>query len=120
MGTSIAQVREGMRRSRMRAAHEIAKREHTLMAVAGSAVLGLAEAKGHRLPAIAGIDGTVVFGTVALVMADHVGGSGGRMLQSVADGLLSIGSYKMGRAVGGMPIAGAGDAAAMDALLSTS
>jgi hypothetical protein len=42
------------------------------------------------------------------------------MLQSLADGWLAIGSYKMGRAVGGAAIAGAdgSDAAAMDALLS--
>jgi hypothetical protein len=120
MANSIAQVREGLRRSRMRTQQELAKREHTLLAVTASATLGLAEAKGHKLPQVFGIDGTIVFGTVALFAAEHMGGSSGRMLQSLADGWLAIGSYKMGRAVGGAAIAGAdgSDAAAMDALLS--
>ena len=96
-----------MRRTRMRTQTELAKREHTLLAVTASATLGLAEAKGHKLPMVFGIDGTIVFGTVALFAAEHMGGSSGRMLQSLADGWLAIGSYKMGRAVGGAAIAGA-------------
>lgn len=115
---ALMKAREIARRSRSRAAVEIAKREHTLFSVTSAAVLGVAEAKGHRLPSILGLDGTVVFGTLALVLSDSVGGSAGRALQSTADGLLAIGAYKMGRAVGGAAISGT-DASAMDALLST-
>lgn len=118
---ALAKVRESARRTRMRAAHEIAKREHTLVSTTMAAALGLAEAKGHKLPAVVGVDGTIVFGSLALMLADNVGGGTGRMLQSAADGLLAIGAYKLGRAVGGAAISGASeDAAAMDALLSAS
>jgi hypothetical protein len=98
---------------------EIAKRENTLVSVTASAILGVAEAKGHKLPAVCGVDGTVVFGAIALVAAPTVGGQMGRILQSLADGWLAIGAYKMGRAVGGAAISGT-DASAMDALLSAS
>lgn len=120
MSTALTKARETYRRSRMRAANEIAKREHTLFAVSASAALGLAEAKGHKLPVVMGLDGTIVFGTLALLVADNMGGSNGRVLQSLADGLLSIGAYKMGRSVGGAAISGIDDGAAMDALLSAS
>jgi hypothetical protein len=116
---ALSKAREIARRSRHRAATEIAKREHTLFQVTASAILGVAEAKGHKLPTVLGLDGTVVFGTIALLAADNVGGSTGRAVQSLADGLLAIGAYKMGRAVGGAAISGT-DATAMDALLSAS
>jgi hypothetical protein len=117
---SIAQMRTGMQRARMRTQHELAKREHTLLSTTAAAALGVAEAKGHKLPSIWGLDGTIVAGTVALIAADKMSGGGARMLQSFADGMLAIGAYKMGRSVGGAAIAGASDdAAAMDALLST-
>jgi hypothetical protein len=122
MASEIERVRQNMKQSRMRYGHEIAKREHTLLAVAASALLGIAEAKGHKLPTVLDVDGTLVFGTIALIAADQVGGSGSRFLQSLADGWLSIGAYKMGHTVGGKPLAeGLGavsDARAMDAFLS--
>lgn len=114
MANSLASVRETMRRSRVRAQHELAQREHTLIALTAAAALGLAEAKGHRLPQVFGIDGTIVFGVVSVFAAEAMGGGMGRTFQSVGDGLLCIGSYKMGRAVGGMPIQGIGSAGADD------
>lgn len=116
--TALVKARETARRGRARAAQEIAKREHTLVSVTASAILGVAEAKGHKLPSIFGLDGTVVFGTAALLAADAAGGSTGRTLQSLADGLLAIGAYKMGRAVGGSAISGASDSEAIEAVLS--
>ena len=118
--TALAKAREGARRSRSRAAQEIAKREHTLFSVTGAAILGVAEAKGHKLPTVFGLDGTVVVGTAALLFSDAAGGSAGRVLQSLADGFLAIGAYKMGRAVGGAAISGAGDAESLEAVLSAS
>jgi hypothetical protein len=111
------------RRSRMRAAHEIAKREHTMYSTLAAAVLGIAEAKGHNLPSVFGLDGTIVAGTAALLLSEHSSSSTGRMLQSFADGMLAIGAYKMGRSVGGKAISGvgsAGDVAAIEAVLSAS
>lgn len=118
--SSLTKYREIAHRSRMRAAAEIAKREHTLASTTAAAVLGVAEAKGHKLPMVMGVDGTIVAGVAALMLADSVGGSTGRMLQSLADAALAIGSYKLGRAVGGAAIAGVDDASAMDAVLSAS
>lgn len=118
--SALVKARETARRSRSRAASEIAKREHTLFSVTGAAILGVAEAKGHKLPSVFGLDGTVVVGTAALMFADAAGGSAGRMLQSLADGFLAIGAYKMGRAVGGAAISGAGDSEALEAVLSAS
>lgn len=118
-GHALAKAKEVARRGRMRAANEIAKREHTMYSSAAAAILGVAEAKGHHLPSVMGLDGTIVFGTVALMMADGVGGSTGRMLQSFADGMLAIGLYKMGRSVGGAAISGVGsDAKAIEAVLA--
>ena len=108
-----------MRRSRMRAQHELAQREHTLVAITAAATLGLAEAKGHKLPQVFGIDGTIVFGTISVFASEAIGGSMGRVAQSVGDGLLAIGAYKLGRAVGGQAISGTGDdIAAFEAHLS--
>lgn len=117
---ALSKARELARRSRTRANHEIAKREHTLFSVTAASILGVAEAKGHKLPTVLGLDGTLVFGTVALLMSEQAGGSTGRMLQSFADGMLAIGAYKMGRSVGGKAIEGAGDTSAIEAVLSAS
>lgn len=123
MGHSLMKARDLARRSRIRAAHEIAKREHTMYSTLASAVLGMAEAKGHTLPSVFGLDGTIVAGTAALLLSEHSSSSTGRMLQSFADGMLAIGAYKMGRTVGGKSISGLGEAsdvAAIEAVLSAS
>lgn len=116
--TSLVKARELARRSRTRAAHEIAKREHTMYSTLAAAVLGVAEAKGHNLPQVFGLDGTIVAGTAALLLSEHSSSSTGRMLQSFADGMLAIGAYKMGRTVGGKSISGLGDVEALEAVLS--
>lgn len=121
MASELERVRMNMRHSRMRYGQEIAKREHTLFAVAASAALGMAEAKGHKLPKMLDVDGTIVFGTLALMGAAHMGGRSGTFLQSLADGWLAIGAYKIGTKVGGkdsISVDGLSDAASMDALLS--
>lgn len=90
-----------------------------MYSITAASILGVAEAKGHKLPSVMGLDGTIVVGTAALLLADSAGGSTGRILQSLADGLLAIGAYKMGRAVGGQAISGAGDdASAIEAVLA--
>lgn len=109
MASSLVAVRETMRRSRLRAQHELAAKEHTIMAVTVAATLGLAEGKGHRLPSVFGIDGTIVVGTISLIVSDMIGGGASRFAQSVGDGLLAIGAYKMGRSVGGAAIGGVED-----------
>jgi hypothetical protein len=113
---ALMKAREIARRTRLRASSEISKREHTMYATLASAVLGVAEAKGHSLPQVFGLDGTIVAGTAALLLADHSSSNTGRMLQSFADGMLAIGAYKMGRAVGGKAIGGLGDASDVQAL----
>jgi hypothetical protein len=116
--TSLMKARELARRSRARASQEIAKREHTMYSTLAAAVLGVAEAKGHRLPEVFGLDGTIVAGTAALLLSEHSGSSSGRMLQSFADGMLAIGAYKFGRTVGGKSVGGVDDVAAIEAVLS--
>lgn len=121
MAHSLAKARDLARASRIRAAREIAKREHTMYSTLAAGVLGMAEAKGHQLPMVFGLDGTLVAGTAALLLSEHSGSRTGRMLQSLADGLLAIGAYKMGRSVGGKAISGLGEAsdvAAIEAVLS--
>jgi hypothetical protein len=116
--TALSKARELARRSRTRASHEIAKREHTMYSTLAAAVLGVAEAKGHPLPQVFGLDGTIVAGTAALLLADSAGSGTSRLLQSFADGMLAIGAYKMGRSVGGKAISGiAGDVEAIEAVL---
>ena len=122
MASELERVRANMRQSRMRYGAEIAKREQTLFAVAASTALGIAEAKGHKLPTVLDVDGTIVFGTLALMGASHMGGRSGVFLQSLADGWLAIGAYKMGQKVGGassIKLEGVSDAHSMDALLSS-
>jgi hypothetical protein len=116
--TALSKARELARRSRVRASHEIAKREHTMYATLASAILGVAEAKGHKLPQVFGLDGTIVAGTAALLLSDNAGAGMQRLLQSFGDGMLCIGAYKMGRSVGGAAISGAGDVEAIEAVLS--
>lgn len=119
--TALVKAREIARRSRARASVEIAKREHTMFAALASSILGVCEAKGHPLPEVVGLDGTLVVGTVSVLLADAAGGGFGRILQSVGDGFLSIGAYKMGRHFGGQAIKGvAGDIEAIEAVLSSS
>lgn len=123
MASAIERLRASQRSSRARYGEIIAKREHTLYSTAAAAGLGIAEARGHKLPQIMGFDGTVTIGVAALVASNAVGGNGGRMLQSLADAMLAIGSYKMGLSVGAQPaVKGAAEdqARAMDALLSSS
>src|SRR4029077_1564432 len=120
---SLVKARDLARRSRIRAAHEIAKREHTMYSTVAAGILGMAEAKGHTLPQVFGLDGTIVAGTAALLLSEHSSSSTGRMLQSFADAMLAIGAYKMGRTVGGKSISGLGSASdvqAIEAVLSAS
>lgn len=119
--TALAKAREMARRSRSRASHEIAKREHTMYATLAAGILGVAEAKGHYLPQVFGLDGTIVAGTAALLLAENAGGGTRRLMQSFGDGMLAIAAYKMGRSVGGNAIKGAGDdndAEAIETVLS--
>jgi uncharacterized protein (DUF2062 family) len=124
--SQIERIRHAQRASRARYGEIIAKREHTLYSSAAAAAIGVAEARGHKLPVIMGWDGTITVGVAALVGANMVNsGSGQRMLQSLADAMLAIGSYKLGVANGAKDLVapamkGVGDAAAMDALLSSS
>lgn len=118
--TALTKARELARRSRTRANHELAKREHTMYATLASAILGVAEAKGHPLPQVFGLDGTIVAGTAALMLADNASGGTQRLLQSFGDGMLAIGAYKMGRSVGGKAIGSlGGDVEALEAVLET-
>jgi hypothetical protein len=120
-GTSIVAARERYARARLRVAHEVQRRKHTMTAVAISGALGMAEAKGKRLPELMGMDGTVWGGVAALIAGEYLGGDTGKIMQSVADGLLSVGAWKLGRAAGGSAVKGAEeDAKAFDALLAAS
>lgn len=117
--TALVKARDLARRSRVRAGHEIAKREHTMYSTLAAAILGVAEAKGHPLPEVFGLDGTIVAGTAAVLLAGNAGGGTQRLLQSFGDGMLAIGAYKMGRSVGGKAIGGiGGDVEAIEAVLS--
>ena len=89
-----------------------------MFSITAASILGVCEAKGHKIPAVMGLDGTIVAGAAALFLADSVGGSNGRILQSFADGMLAIGAYKMGRAVGGAAISGADESEAFEAVLA--
>lgn len=114
--TALVKARELARRSRTRAAVEIAKREHTMYSITAATILGICEAKGHKLPSLLGVDGTIVAGAAALLIAENAGGQTARIMQSFADGMLAIGAYKMGRHVGGAAIAGVGSASDSEAL----
>jgi len=111
-------ARELARNSRRRAAAEILKREHTMYSTLSAAILGIAEGKGHNLPSVFGLDGTIVAGTAAVLLADTASGGMSRILQSFGDGMLAIGAYKMGRSVGGKAISGVSDTQAIEAVLA--
>jgi hypothetical protein len=125
--SALDRLRHSQQSARARYGQIIAKREHTMYSSAAAAALGVAEARGHMLPKIAGIDGTWTVGIGALVAANMVGNQGGagRMLQSLADAMLAIGSFKLGLRVGyeapKEATKGIGEvsAQAMDALLSS-
>lgn len=124
-GHSIVKAREAQRSMRRRIAHEVQQRQHTAAATFAAGLVGVYEAKNGPLPGIAGLDGTIVYGFGSLLAADYLGGNAGRIAQSVADGLLSIGVYKYARAfVKSPPDVSRGigdvsaDARAMDALLA--
>lgn len=91
-----------------------------MYSIAAASALGVAEAKGHTLPSVMGLDGKVVAGVAAMLIGENMGGSGGRALQSIADGLLAIAAYQMGRMVGGKPMSGVSgsDVSALEAVLS--
>jgi len=128
MAHSIVKAREANRNMRRRIAMEVEKREHTFTAFLVAGAVGVYEANnGKALPGVGNVDGTLVLGAGALLAGEYIGGRGGRIAQSVADGLLSIASYKYAKqfakmsppAVQGIGDAGA-DARAMDALLASS
>jgi hypothetical protein len=128
MGHSIVRAREAHKAMRRRIAMEVQQREHTAAACIVAGLVGVYEARNHAsLPGVFGIDGAVVFGAASLLAGEYIGGRGGRIAQSVADGLLSVGSYKYAKAFSksGLPKTsseGVGDinadARAMDALLA--
>lgn len=114
-------ARERYARARLRVTHEIQRRKHTMTAVTVCGALGLADAKGHKIPSYFGLDGEAWAGVAALVGGEYIGGQSGKILQSVADGLLSVAAWKLGRSAGGKPAQGtAEDAKAFDALLAAS
>lgn len=118
---ALAKARETARRAGTRARHLMAQREHTMYSTIAATVIGMAEAKGNRLPEVFGLDGTIVAGVAALLVADSTGGGMQRVMQSFGDGMLAIGAYKMGRSFGGKPISGVGaasDVQAIEAVLS--
>jgi hypothetical protein len=120
-GHSLVSARERYARARLRVGHEVQRRKHTMTAVAICGALGVAEAKGKHLPEFMGLDGSVWSGVAALIAGEYLGGGTGKIMQSVADGLLSVGAFKLGRAAGGNPVKGAEeDAKAFDALLAAS
>lgn len=128
-GHSIVKAREAHRNMRRRIAAEVEKREHTFTAFLVAGAVGMYEAKYHTpIPGTMGnLDGTLVLGGAALIASEYIGGRGARIAQSVADGLLSIASYKYAKEFTKMNLPAAGavgdvqaDARAMDALLASS
>lgn len=123
MAHSIVKAREAHKNMRRRIAAEVEKREHTFTAFLVAGATGVYEARNKPLE-VMGLDGTLVYGFGALLAGEYVGGRGGRICQSVADGLLSIAAYKYGKAFGkaGVPAVGdaGADARAMDALFAAS
>lgn len=116
---ALAKARTIAMRTRSRAAHEIAKREHTMYSAMAALCLGVAEAKGHKLPQVFGMDGTIVAGIAALILADNSSSGTNRLLQSFGDGMTAIGAYKIGRHFGGSAIGGVGgDVEAIEAVLA--
>ena len=115
-------ARERYARARLRIGHEIQRRKHTMTAVVFCGGLGLAEAKGKKIPTIYGLPGESVAGVGALIAGEYVGGSSGKILQSLADGLLCVASWKIGQMAGKQAMVSGTpeDAHAFDALLAAS
>lgn len=132
MAHSIVKARQAHANMRRRIAQEVQQREHSFTAFCVAAGVGVYEAKNKALPTpMNGVDGTLIYGFASLLLGEQVGGRGGRILQSCADGLLSIAAYKHAKAMtlgkqveqlSGMEIVGdaGADARAMDALLAAS
>lgn len=121
MSTAIEKLRHSTRMSRMNAQREVQRYKHSVFSAGTAGLLGFAETKGKTLPVIIpGVEGEISFGVAALFLASYAKGDTGRVLQSLADALLSIGMYKVGKRAGSVEIksGGVGDASAMDALLT--
>jgi len=83
------------------------------------AILGAAEAKGHKLPEVMGVDGKVAVGVGCLIAAGQVGPDLAKYMQALADGLLAQAAYEFGKTYGATKkVDGVDDATSMDALLS--
>lgn len=122
MSSAIEKLKHSARMSRVNQMREVARYKHTIFSTGTAAVLGFAEAKGKKLPAvIPGLEGEVTFGMAALFLSSYASGDTGRVFQSLADSMLAVGMYKIGKRAGvaGLEGLGAGsDAHAMDALLT--
>lgn len=120
--SAIEKLKTSARMSRMTQAREVARYKHTIFSTGTAAVLGFAEAKGRKLPAvIPGLKGEVTFGMAALFLASYATGDTSRVFQSLADSMLAVGMYKIGRRAGVGSVEGigaGGEAHAMDALLT--
>jgi hypothetical protein len=122
MASAIEKLKYNARMSRVNQMREVARYKHTVFSTGTAAVLGFAEAKGKKLPpVIPGLEGEVTFGMAALFLSSYASGDTGRVLQSLADAMLAVGMYKIGKRAGVAGLEGLGaasDAHAMDALLS--
>lgn len=122
MSSAIEKLRHSARMSRVNAAREVHRYKHTVFSSGTAGLIGFAETKGKKLPTIIpGIEGEVSFGVAALFLASYAKGDTGRVLQSLADALLAVGMYKVGKRAGSVSVDGlgaGGDAHSMDALLT--
>lgn len=121
MSSAIEKLRQSARMSRVNAQRETYRYKHTVFSSGTAAMIGFAETKGKHLPVIIpGVEGEISFGVAALFLASYAKGDTGRVLQSLADALLAVGMYKVGKRAGSVELkgVGAGDAHAMDALLT--
>jgi hypothetical protein len=117
--TAIDKLRANARMSRLHHSRELAKYKHTMFSTSAAGVLGFAESKGHKLPAvIPGVEGEVSFGFAALFLASYAQGPTAQVFQSLADSLLAVGMYKLGKRAGSTEMKGVSDAHSMDALLT--
>jgi len=119
MANAIERLRQSYRIRGINAQAELNKRQHTLFQLGANVVLGMAEAKGKKLPEVMGIDGNIVAGVGCLMLSNSVGNEMAKYLQSVADSLLGRAAYEFGKTYASTPAAkGVSDATSMDALLS--
>jgi len=121
MASAIEKLRYNYRARNASHAREIAKREHTLFQIGASMLLGMADAKGKKLPEIAGVDGRVAVGTGLLIGASSASPTMQKYMQSLADALLGSAAFDFGKRYGASSPAAGGvsDGDAMDALLSS-